>query len=77
MPVSSEICAFQLSTGSSRRNSSSQWPLVDLDELLLGQRQRHAAAGGLAGQAQLADLLQQADQRRSARPASRSAWTPS
>ena len=26
MPVSSEICAFQFSTGVSRRNSSSQWP---------------------------------------------------
>ena len=61
MPVSSEICAFQFSTGG--QPPELQLPVaVRLHQLLLGQRQRHPAAGGLARQPQLADLLQQPDQ---------------
>ena len=60
MPVSSEIWAFHSSTGSSERNSRRQRS-SSIDDLLLGQRQRHAAARGLAGQPQLADLLEQGE----------------
>ena len=58
MPVSSEIWAFHCSDGD--LGPELQVPPVALDgDLLLGQRQGHPAAGRLAGQPQLAHLLEQ------------------
>ena len=56
--MSREIWAFHCSTGSIERNSQVDRVAVELD-LLLGQRQRHPAPGGLPVQPQLADLLEQ------------------
>ncbi len=62
IPVSSEICAFHCSTGSSSRKL--QPPGVGLDvDLLLGQRQRDPAPRGLARHPQLADLAEQVEHR--------------
>ncbi len=63
IPVSSEICAFQPSTGSGARNS--RRPLaVGGDDLLVRDRQVDAAALELTLLAQLADLAEQLERLR-------------
>ena len=62
-PVSSEICAFHVSTGSGASSSSENEPAPVAYDLLAGRGDAHAAALPLAFEQALPDLPEQREPR--------------